>query len=123
MNDLAFLRATQNLTMLDTCAVLEYSTSTDSEGSPVPSWTSGSTSGSAISCGFKVIDASKAPPYPVPPMDAQVRIPFGTVVTMNDRILLTKRNGVVVTETYEIVGIPMDGSTATRVNLKRLSGV
>lgn len=118
--DLAGMQAAQDAHMMDTCTIDVYTIgSTDAYGAPVPTWPAGS----PLSCGFHVFKVDEVLGQTmVPTADAQVRLPIGTALGAKDRITVTKRFGVAVTNvSYVIVGDAVRGPSGLVVNLKRVS--
>lgn len=118
--DLAGMQTTQDEHMMDTCTIGTYTTSsTDDYGAPIPTWPAGS----PISCGFRVFRVDEVLGQTmVPTADAQVRLPIGTSFGPKDRITITHRHGVNVTDqAYGIVGDAKRGPSGLVVDLRRVS--
>ncbi len=119
-DELADMRTAQSESMNDTC---QLGTVTESAGSVYLSesisWAT------AIACGFKagggreVQDGSQAVIN-----DAELRLPYDTVVGSANRVKVTKVAGVTLTtaEVYRILGGPLRGPSAIRLKLQRLPG-
>lgn len=108
--------------MHDTCVVQTYTSSTvDSYRQPTVTYPDGS----AISCGFSWRQLGNTerlfPELHSLTYDALVRVPIGTTVTRKDRVKLTKRMGVAITNiVFEVSGPVMRGPTCLMVPLRRV---
>jgi len=102
----------------DTCQILTAVITYNALNEP----TTGFTTGSAITCGFRYANSSDVRRPDLFPLivDAVIRLPWDTVVSELDRVKLTKRYGIALTtpEVYDLVGIPMLGPAGKVANLK-----
>lgn len=113
------LQTVQDYHMHDSCKILTYSSSVDSYNIPQPTYTAGS----EIYCGFEMVGTEeRVGETEYPDIDAKLRLPIGTVINSNDRVRITKRFGVAVTEIdYSVIGQPLRGSSGLVVELKKVS--
>ena len=103
--------------MWDTCIIKRYAAVPDPYGHDSPMWFDED----AISCGFdasarrEVMGATQ-----VVLTDAVVRLPIDTVIDRRDRVQVTHRHGVALTDapTYEIIGEPAQGPSALVLGLR-----
>lgn len=119
-SELTAMQAAQDGHMMDTCTVDAYADGgPDAYGNSDPSWTPGS----AIVCGFKPVKVAEGlEASEVPLKDAVIRLPIGTSLTNLDRITVTHRHGVAVTNvTYAIVGEAKRGPSGLQVDVKRVT--
>ena len=118
-DDLAAMQTTQDLSMLDTCDILTYtSRPINAYGKPSPpTWVS---SGVPTECGFGYIRSvsSIEAPDQVATMRTVLRLPLDSVVTTKDRIELTHRFGAeIASEYYKILGEIRRGPTCLTCDL------
>ena len=97
-NDLAMMRADQTDALWDTCIVQTQSTTVDTYGQPIETFTDGT----AIDCRFvpspgKEMREINRTDSTITVMRALVRLPRGTAITPNDRVKITHRYGVALT--------------------------
>lgn len=115
--DLRSMRLAQTDTMQDTCKILTLSSGSDSWSSPTKAYTTGS----AISCGFRYMTPRELHgSAEVPVVQAEVRLPYDTTISSNERIQVTHIKGVALgtAEVYEVLGPPRRGPSAIRCNLR-----
>ena len=103
--------------MQDTCVVRSYSSTADGWGNPTP----GYTDGAALACGVehgmpKEWQASGA----VADIDAVIRLPIGTTITVKDLIKVTYRYGEALgtAQVFEVVGPVRQGPSGVRVGTR-----
>jgi hypothetical protein len=103
--ELQRIKESQRKSLIDTCTIDQYKEGTDSYGSIIPSWVSGS----PISCGFTANLGSKS--YGTDFTTKQTylavfRISDETVITAKDKITLTGISGsAVLPIQYQVVSI------------------
>ncbi|MCA9941634.1 MAG: hypothetical protein KC418_23500 [Anaerolineales bacterium] len=115
--ELTGLQTTQAGHMMDTCVRLVYSSALDAYNIPQPTYTPGDT----LACGFNP-SPSKEMMNQVPDVEAVLRLPVGTTLDNRDRLRITYRFGVAVTnEDYEIAGQPRRGPSGLLVPLKKVT--
>lgn len=118
-DELAAMQAAQAAHLMDSCTVDAYAAgSADAYGNPSPTWTAGD----EIDCGFRPVRPREVMGLTqVPEHDAELRLAIDTSVNPQDRITITKRHGVAVTNvTYEIVGDPQRGPSGLVLQLKKV---
>ena len=120
--ELDAIRATQVASMQDRCVILVATVITDRYGKPVKATYA---SGPEIPCGFRqggqagagtdeVMEGTE-----VVTVDAVLRLPIDTVIASIDRVVVTKRAGVVMLlQAYGVLGQPARGPTALVVELE-----
>lgn len=112
------LSSTQIAHMFDYCQIGRHSnTGTNSLGEPYDVWpyTTGTKCGLEMTGGterYKGVIFST-------PVDAVLRLPVGTVITVEDRVLMV--SGTASGDTFECIGEPRKGPTAVRVNVRRIT--
>jgi len=117
-DDLAGMRITQDLSMLDLCDIMTYTAGAINDyGKPVPAtWVSSGTT----ECGFgyiRNVNSAEAPDQ-VATMRTVLRLPLDSVVTTRDRIELMSRFGEEITsEFYRILGEIRRGPTCLTCDL------
>ena len=119
MLNYTILQSTQDSHMFDTCAIHTVTTSGyDEYGQPITSYTTIS----GISCGVEMTGGTtqyKGQIFPTP-VDAILRLPIDTQITIVDTVTITERNGESTSEDYSVISVPRKGTSAIRVNLKRI---
>lgn len=119
--ELANIRAAFEESLLDTCKIC-------TAGGEIWSSDPGSlafTAGSAIACGFDSSESEETQDgAQVTITQAAIRLPRSTVLTAQDIIMLTHRNGEALgsVEYYRIVGVPDYGVTGIRAKVMRYTG-
>jgi head-tail adaptor len=115
--ELAAMQAAQQAGMQDTCIIQTYSETINTYGQPVPTWTDGT----AQACGVypKGLRESHNVSNTTVQYDATIRLPVGTVVDMRDRVKVTHRFGVAVTNvTYGIIGPVRRGASGVQIDVR-----
>jgi head-tail adaptor len=115
--DLANLQTHQTASMLDTCVIQVYAMTLDDYGAEVDTYTDGS----AIACGVNMTPASESRTavMNVERVDATVRLPIATVIKSTDRVKVTHRYGVAITNiVFEVVGSIRRGPSGLQVALR-----
>jgi hypothetical protein len=119
--DLDFMRDIQTDHMMDTCIIQTYSSSQNSYGEEVITYTDGS----AISCGLDMRPGNErhSAEYTASEYDATVRLPITTVPDMRDRIKITKRFDETLSTAlvFEITGPIQRGPSGVRMQLKKVT--
>jgi hypothetical protein len=119
--ELTRMQATQDAAMQDTCIVMAYSGGAEDDyGMPLPAVY---TAGETLACGLNTNPRREAMTgAQVAMVDARLRVPIDTVLDVRDRLRITHRFGVAITdETYEILGVPRRGPSGLLVDLKRVT--
>jgi len=102
----------------DTCKVLTYSAAANSYGEMVASYTAGS----AISCGLQMGGSAerRRSDSTLTAIDATLRVPIGTVVTVEDRVQVTHRHGSALSPalTFEVASYPRRGPSGLVLELR-----
>lgn len=120
-NDLATMRATQEVYMQDTCRILVYAAGTaDDYGEhSAPTYTPGS----SIRCGLDQRPGFERHGAELTSIeyDGTLRLPVGTTLKETDRIRVTKRFGEDTTDIdYEISSPVQRGPSGLRVLVKKV---
>jgi head-tail adaptor len=118
--DLANLQTYQTASMLDTCIIQSYAMTLDDYGAEVDTYTDGS----AIACGVNMTPASESrtATMNVERIDATIRLPIATVIKSTDRVKVTHRFGVAITNiVFEVVGSIRRGPSGLQVALRVVS--
>lgn len=117
----ALLRATQEAFMPDSCQVGTITTTQDAIGDLVP----GAPSYAAeIACGLDMKPGAETRngELTVTNVDAVLRLPHVTAVSLGNVVKITKRNGVAITPTvYEVQAEPRVGVTAVVCQLRKVT--
>ena len=120
-DELARMQATQTSAMFDTCVIQAYSAAQDAYGAMIASYTDGS----EISVGFDPTGGreGKRTDMTTLPIDATVRLPFGTSVNAKDRIKITKRFGTALSTAlvFDVVGFPQTGPSGIVLDLESVT--
>lgn len=119
--ELAGMQATAEQSMMDTCVIQTWSSTTDDDwGQREETWTDGS----AIACGFNPRGGREVPGPSSEPLltDATVRLPIDTTVGRNDRVKITHRFGVAlaVPLVFDVVQEPRRGPSGLQLDLRRV---
>lgn len=122
LGDITRMQAAQELHMHDTCHRLAYSKTVDDYNSPVETWTENATD---IPCGIDQQAGSEnlGAGNVTVTYDAVVRLPISQadVWDVKDRLLLTKRFGVAVTNIAYWVASPIQrGPSGLRMLLRKV---
>lgn len=125
-DELAWMQAAQEDGMMDTCVVLSYADgATDAYGMPVRTWVESD----EMACGY---DGRRHTQQGVPAgtpgaqvelTDGRIRLPIDTVISVLDRIRVTHRFGVELSEAieYEVIGEPRRGPSGLLVDVRRVT--
>ena len=119
--DLSRMQTAQQAAMQDTCQIAPRVTTTNALGEPVYTWP---TYGAAIDCGLSMKGGRERtrPDGTILITDGLLRLPIATTVNVTDRIKITYRFGVAITElVFDVVGTPMRGPSGLQVELKAVS--
>ena len=114
------MQGTQDAHHMDRCTLDRYTDGgSDDYGAPTPTWVSDS----PIACGFRVFKVDEVLGQTMVAIaDAQVRLPIGSTVDPKDRITITHRHGVAVSNvTYAFVGDPVRGPSGLVIDLKKVT--
>ena len=124
--ELSCLRADYAATLPDTCQLGTRSTSQNSIGEPVPSFSYGV----AVACALQQ-DATKGGQRReyttadgvVVRADALLRLPSGTTLAAESVVKVTHRYGVALTTalSYEVVGVPAEGPSGIVAALRAVT--
>jgi hypothetical protein len=118
---LAHMRSAQAVLMGDTCQIGTFSAGTaDAFGRPAASYSYAT----AIACGFEWQGTNEAHTAIMTEAnaDAMLRVPHTTSLSTQDRVKLTYRYGVDITDlVFEVVGVGRRGSTGTLVLLRQVT--
>jgi head-tail adaptor len=118
--ELTRMQAAQTASMMDTCIVQSYAMTLDDYGAEVDTYTDGS----AIACGVNMTPASESrtATMNVERIDATVRLPIATVIKSTDRVKVTHRFGVAITNiVFEVVGSIRRGPSGLQVDLQAVN--
>lgn len=119
-DELERLQETQDGAMMDLCIILQHvDGATDDYGKPVEVYQPGQPQ----ICGFdaaarkEVMDGAQAAIT-----DAQMRLPIGTVISNLDRVQVTHRHGVELSDqpVFGLLGIPRRGTSGLLLNLRSI---
>lgn len=119
--ELAGMQATQQSAMMDTCVIEAFSFGlTDEYGKQQPVYTAGV----ATACGFdpnrhsEVMEGAQ-----VAIADAQLRLPLATVIDQRDRVKVTHRFGVALSnpDVYEVIGEVARGPSGVVVDMRNVT--
>jgi hypothetical protein len=116
--ELSRMRGAQDDAMQDICKVWAYSSTPDTYGNPAPTFT---WVGDLSVCGFRHVKPSEAHGSgEVPIMDAELRLPVGTIITSLDRVEVLQRysEDLDTAEMYEIIGPVRRGPSGLVVSLR-----
>jgi hypothetical protein len=118
--ELTDMQAEQVNHMMDLAVIQIYSASVDGYGEPVGSWVDSVTT---TVCGFDPSGGREMimPDKTVLKTDAVIRLPIATVIDPKDRIKITKRFNVAITnEVYQVVGNVQRGPSGLVVDVQRV---
>lgn len=120
-DELARMQGAQESAMQDTCIVYTYAAgATNALGHAA----AGYTAQTAQPCGYKPNATREANDGgEVALVDAVLRLAIDATIGEHDRVKVTKRFGVTLTDQplYEVVGIPARGPSGLVVNLQRVT--
>lgn len=106
--------------MFDTCVIQVYSSTLDDYGGSVDTYTDGS----AIACGLEMTPANETRRVDmnIERIDGTLRLPIATSVKATDRVKITHRFGVAVTNlVFEVVGSVRRGPSGLQVDLQAIN--
>jgi hypothetical protein len=112
------LAAVQMAHMQDQCNIGRHvSSGTSSLGDPVDFWPY--TTGTV--CGLEMTGGTEQYKGQIfsTPVDAILRLPKGTEISVEDKILMV--SGTASGDTFEVIGEPRKGPTGIRINLRRIT--
>lgn len=116
------MRADQAGHYNDTCKILVWSAGTAESYGATPDVY---TAGSAMACGVEMTGGKEQTRADgtLTVIDAVVRMPLATIVTVKDRIQITKRHGVTLATalTFSVVGQPKWGPSALVIDLQSVT--
>lgn len=119
-SELTAMRSAQTGHMMDSCKISVQSTTADSFGQLVESWTDGS----EIDCGLDMRPSSerRGAEYTATEYDAVLRLALTTTINSKDRVSITKRFGEALSTAlvYEVVSPIQRGPSGIRVLLRRI---
>lgn len=118
-DELAYLRATQDGHMMDTCVIQTHAYTDNTYNEQVESWKDGK----ETACGLEMTAGNERHGSDASTLvyDATLRLPIGTTANIKDRIKITKRHGAVITPIiFDVVGTVQRGSSGNRILLKVL---
>jgi hypothetical protein len=117
-DELATMQGAQEAHMMDTCQIGAYSrTDGATYGQSVEAWTYGA----ALDCGLEQQAGSerRKDDMTVEKWDAVLRLPIGTAINVKDKIKITARHGLPVTNlVYMVVSPPRVGASGLRILLE-----
>lgn len=120
-SELSGFRRTQAAAMMDTCTILSHSSgAANAYGKPADSYVEGVPG----PCGYKprsIREVQQGNETVV--IDAELRLPIGTVIKSTDRIRLIKRYGETLATPllFAVAGQPAQGPSGLVVSLRRVT--
>jgi len=120
-DELATMREAQDGHMLDLCVIQTYSTTANSYGELITTYTDAAT---ATACGLDMRPGSEQPRQDMTTLewDATMRLPIATVLDAKDRLKVTYRFGELLATplVYRVEGPIQRGPSGIRVKLRRV---
>jgi hypothetical protein len=120
VGEIIAMQQMQASAMMDECEILRYSGTRDALNYLVPTWTGGTIS----MCGVEMYDGAERDGENriAVEWDARLRLPFGTMLDLRDRIKITARfwNPSDDATIYDIISPPMIGVSGIVVKLKKM---
>ena len=117
--ELTAMQSTQMGAMMDTCIVQSYFAALDDYGAEVAVYTDSS----AIACGVNMNPGkeSRTETMNVERIDVTIRLPIATSIKATDRIKVTHRFGVAITNiVFEVVGSIRRGPSGLQVDVSQV---
>jgi len=120
-DELSGFRTAQTDHMMDTCVIQAYSSTQNSYGEEVVTYTDGT----ALACGLDMRPGNErhSTQYTTTEYDATIRLPIATAPDVRDRIKITKRFGETLSTVlvFEITGPIQRGPSGIRMQLKKVT--